>query len=642
MSIEQPKPTEISKHHHTAEEINQMMAAAGGGDITTLPSGDIDGFFRGSGLCEGCHGQDPNGVANVNAEGNDISPTSQWRATMMANSAKDPFWRAKVSHETAVNPQHKVDLEDKCTSCHAPLGHYGTQFDHGASHYSMEELVVDSLALDGVSCNACHAQSPDSLGDLFSGNLKFDQNRIYGPFGAEGEAPIFSQPMTTVGFQPLYGSHVDQSELCAGCHTLITNTVDLDGNYTGGTFVEQATYHEWLNSIYAEEGANNRECQSCHFPRINDPVVIASNSAFIGSRSPFGQHFMVGGNTFMLELMKNRIDELGIAATEDDFNKVIQRTMAQLTQETLELELFELEVDNDSASFELKLTNLSGHKFPSGYPSRRAFIEFLVEAENGDTLFHSGKIQNNYEVFGQNPTYEPHYTEISSEDQVQIYEMVMGDVNNDVTTVLERADHFIKDNRLTPIGFSSSHEVYDTTIVAGNAILDLDFNHEEGIEGSGSDRIVYKAPMNGYEGTADVTARVYYQSVPPKWNEEMFAFTTPEIDSFRDMYNEEGADPVVMEEATTTVFVQTTDELEIQSRLTIYPNPVIEKGAFTIESEATISTVEIYSANGKLVYFSDQTRSSRMKINESFPPGIYLINITDASDKQTLKKLIVR
>ena len=42
----------------------------------------------------------------------------------MANSAKDPFWRAKVAHEVAINPDHQLELEDKCTSCHAPLGHF--------------------------------------------------------------------------------------------------------------------------------------------------------------------------------------------------------------------------------------------------------------------------------------------------------------------------------------------------------------------------------------------------------------------------------------------------------------------------------------------------------------------------------------
>ena len=77
-------------------------------------------LFTGSGKCAGCHGTDPVGYANVTEDGHDINPTDQWRSSM-ANSAKDPFWRAKVAHEVAVNPSHQLELEDKCTSCHAPL-----------------------------------------------------------------------------------------------------------------------------------------------------------------------------------------------------------------------------------------------------------------------------------------------------------------------------------------------------------------------------------------------------------------------------------------------------------------------------------------------------------------------------------------
>ena len=176
MSIENPEPTQTANFHHTAAELKTMLE--GDGVFTPLPNGTDENFFRGSGLCEGCHGFDPNSIASIDGEGNDINPTDQWRATLMANSAKDPFWKAKVSHETSVNPEHAVELEDKCTSCHAPLGYYGARFDEGASHYSMAELAIDSLALDGVSCNACHAQSDLDIGNLFSGEMNFSPDTI--------------------------------------------------------------------------------------------------------------------------------------------------------------------------------------------------------------------------------------------------------------------------------------------------------------------------------------------------------------------------------------------------------------------------------------------------------------------------------
>ena len=162
----------LPEHFHS----DAFRSAYGGLPDTT------NSLFTGSGKCAGCHGVDPNHFANIAGQqypavpmpgGWQVNPTDDWRSTLMANSAKDPFWRAKVSHEVANNPAHQLELEDKCTSCHAPMGHFAAHFD-GAAHYTMAELAHDSLALDGVSCNACHQQSPVGIGSSFSGELSFD------------------------------------------------------------------------------------------------------------------------------------------------------------------------------------------------------------------------------------------------------------------------------------------------------------------------------------------------------------------------------------------------------------------------------------------------------------------------------------
>ncbi|MEO0877978.1 MAG: hypothetical protein AAFY48_25520, partial [Bacteroidota bacterium] len=137
-------------------------------------------------------------------------------------------------------------------------------------------------------------------------------------------------------------------------------------------------------------------------------------------------------------------------------------------------------------------------------------------------------------------SYEPHHSIIRSEDQVQIYEQVLGDVNNNKTTVLVRAASALKDNRLPPIGFRQDHEVYDTTQISGLALLDEDFNTDLTGEGTGSDIVYFHIPTQGYLDVLNITATIFYQSMPPKWMAEMFAETSPEIDRFVDMY--EGAD----------------------------------------------------------------------------------------------------
>lgn len=197
-------------------------------------------------------------------------------------------------------------------------------------------------------------------------------------------------------------------------------------------------------------------------PRIDESVVISANYAELFGRSPYAKHELVGGNTFMLKLMKQNAQTLGILASDEVMDSTIARTQRMLQQQTLNLDLSFAGFENDTAFFDVRIENLAGHKFPSGYPARRAFIEFVVIQDNGDTLFKSGVLQSDFEVAGQNAFYEPHYNVISSEEDVQIYEMVMGDVNGDVTTVLERAYNLLKDNRLVPLGFTTTHPVYDT------------------------------------------------------------------------------------------------------------------------------------------------------------------------------------
>ncbi|MFM7731712.1 MAG: hypothetical protein ACKO6L_11780, partial [Flavobacteriales bacterium] len=81
-----------------------------------------NGVFLSAGHCDQCHGHDPNGIYNVSAEGGDINVVDDWASSMMANSARDPYWRAKVSQEVQLHPEHQDDIEGLCTKCHAPLG----------------------------------------------------------------------------------------------------------------------------------------------------------------------------------------------------------------------------------------------------------------------------------------------------------------------------------------------------------------------------------------------------------------------------------------------------------------------------------------------------------------------------------------
>ncbi|MFM9005457.1 MAG: T9SS type A sorting domain-containing protein, partial [Flavobacteriales bacterium] len=193
-----------------------------------------------------------------------------------------------------------------------------------------------------------------------------------------------------------------------------------------------------------------------------------------------------------------------------------------------------------------------------------------------------------------------------------------------VTTVLERAHHMIKDNRLVPTGFSTTHAAYDSTMVVGAAANDPNFNAIDGIEGSGTDDVHYHIPLQGVSGNVTVTARFWYQSLPPKWNAEMFAMDHPLINSFEEMYWQEGPDPVQM--ASHSLNTTITGVKERAQLFTISPNPtsngVVQVNAFN----DAIQQIQIYSLDGKLV---DTLRpgSSRAQVRLPLIVGTYLIDV---------------
>jgi hypothetical protein len=617
------------------------------GEIIKLTNGNLplydNGVFVGSGRCGGCHGIDPVNFANITMDGELVNPTENWRGTMMANSAKDPFWRAKVAHEQLVNPGHAQELINTCARCHAPVGVY-TGLQNGVTDFDINLLDTDSMSRDGVNCSICHQQRMETLGTEFSGHLHFHTDTIWGPYVSEEmDYPIFFQAMQSfVGYTPVGNHKVKQSEMCAGCHTLETHTADLDGNLTGQKFIEQATYHEWKNSAYrnSTDPLIHKECQNCHMPELNEPIVLASGYSFLQGRQPFGQHWFVGGNTFMLEVLKNNITSLGLTANANHFNLVYDRSMIQLQNQTATLDLTQDNTDGDTARFTVKLKNLAGHKFPSGYPSRRAFVEFVITDNNGTEVFRSGGVDSDYRVIGENPTgYEPHYNVITSPDQVQIYEMVMGDVNNNKTTILERAATMLKDNRLTPLGYDITSPTADTTAIVGGASDDPDFNIENGQSGSGTDELHFHVPIQGWiDGDFHVTARLLYQTAPPHYMDEMFAFDDPKINAFKAMYQAEGPDPVQikMDELNFNV----TGIEPINATPSLFPNPTYN-GWVQIKNNGTLmSKVELYDNQGKYIT-TQYVGSSASRIQLPGEPGVYLLVIHTSTGKH-LERVIRR
>ena len=168
MAMMASQQQEMKHEFHTSTELAAFAKLHAG------PIGEGD-YFLTAAHCKSCHGYDSLQYANVDSLGVDINLFDDWKSTMMANSSKDPFWRAKVSHEILVNPGHTLELQDNCTSCHAPMGNYTSKYKGLSAHYTIGTLKNDSLGLDGVSCASCHTIGDSArLGSVFSGIIPYD------------------------------------------------------------------------------------------------------------------------------------------------------------------------------------------------------------------------------------------------------------------------------------------------------------------------------------------------------------------------------------------------------------------------------------------------------------------------------------
>ena len=95
------------------------------------------------------------------------------------------------------------------------------------------------------------------------------ERKVYGPFDVDDGRQKLMQSASR--FVPAKGEHIQSSELCATCHTLITHALDDDGKVVG-ELPEQIPYLEWKHSAYAGE----KSCQSCHMPVVEGSMQVSS------------------------------------------------------------------------------------------------------------------------------------------------------------------------------------------------------------------------------------------------------------------------------------------------------------------------------------------------------------------------------
>lgn len=521
-----------------------------GWPLSTFATAD----FVGSGTCAFCH------TGLRDQSGADVSIDAHWRVTMMAQSATDPLWQAKVSSEVTRNPALRSVIEEKCATCHMPMARTQAKasggtvavFDPG---FLEPRHPLHAAARDGVSCTACHQIRSERLGapESFTGGYVIDTSTvapdrlIFGPF----VAPLQSPMRGNTGFTPVEGPHTRDSALCATCHTLYTPTVDARGVVVG-SLPEQTPYLEWQHSAYGDGVGEDRSCQQCHMPAAAGGVVISNRPGGrqLLPRAPFTQHQFVGANVFMLDLMASHVADLHLTASSDQLAASAARTRAFLQAATAQVTVSQAERDGGALRFVVDVRSLAGHKFPTGFPSRRAWLHVTVTDGQGRTVFESGRPEADGRISGNDADeradgIEPHHEEISVPGQVQVYEAVMLDTDGAPTYTLLRGARYGKDNRLLPQGFVAATAPPDVA-VAGEARHDGDFD-------GGGDRVRYLVGLGEADGPFAVAAELLYQTVSYRFAADLLATDTAEVRAFQRLYDAADRRPALVAGGTATV-----------------------------------------------------------------------------------------
>jgi hypothetical protein len=495
---------------------------------------------------------------------------------MMGLAGRDPIFFSQLNSESTVhkNLQGQANppafVQNLCLHCHGVMGQRQFQIDNGPNalltraELNETNSKYGALGRDGVSCAVCHHITEEGLGDpsTFTGDFNVGAaSEVYGPY-----TDVATYPMTSaLGITPISSTAIEDPAMCGSCHTIVLPVYDKNGNQVienaaPKTFLEQATFPEWLNSKFSTV-----PCQTCHMPAefhgdpLNPNPVLAYKIANIEDNTfpavpfrepdaditmdvqqPFSRHLLLGINTFALEMFKQFRREQGLYALDPYLpgkfapiisgqDLAISESVNEATTQTATVQILSAATSNGILTADVLVTNLAGHSFPSGVGFRRAFVNFQVLDSTGKELWGSGDTSPDGVILGANrkplvteffnprqQTFQAHYWKgnpITNQNEVQIYEELVTDPQGQLTTSFLSLDNKVKDNRLQPQGWSTAGPFAEETGPTGEAANDPDYTTTDS---PGSNTVRYEVPLTDkIKGAAVVQATLYYQTIPP-------------------------------------------------------------------------------------------------------------------------------
>jgi hypothetical protein len=245
----------------------------------------------------------------------------------------------------------------------------------------------------------------------------------------------------------------------------------------------------------------------------------------------------------MLGILADWGGDLEVTADATHFDATQGRVVDQIGERTARLTVESLELEDEVLTVSLEVAALTGHKFPTSFPSRRAWLHVMVADAVGKVIWESGARNPDGTISGNaadaSPgAFEPHYDVITQPDQVQIYEPIMGDHEGQVTYTLLRAAQYLKDNRILPVGAAKA-ELPPEIGVYGEAAGDANFL-------GGSDLVTYRVGVPGATGPFTVTAELLYEPLSYQFMMDLLAEKTELTERFGRYWGETDTAPLVV------------------------------------------------------------------------------------------------
>jgi hypothetical protein len=477
-----------------------------------------------------------------------------------------------------------------CTACHRMV------------------LGADSEKYSTAPQNTCVTErqallNPGNTGfaTTFTGSfLVGPPDQLFGPFPNPKKVPM----KHAIGNDPEHNANVSSSELCGSCHTV--HLPILHRGATIGHTYEQTTYPEWAFSDFRTGtspygalplggGVQAQSCQACHMPNKDaqgNPfrskiAAIQEYTNFpqaentlppadidLPVRTGFGKHTLVGLNVFLLKMAWQFPEILGIRRADpmlskrgiDSIPTAENAMLDQAANRTASVNVNDVKTEGDTLSARVSIISKVGHKFPSGVGFRRVFVEFKVLDEGNNVLWASGRTNEAGVIVddGGNPIpgefwwkedcsaridpekriHQPHYQEITRQDQAQIYEELVsapppgaspicgpnvapsGPLTTSFLSICTR----VKDNRILPHGFLALEDriKISQALGAGRDMAEdtnpVAVDDDPDYRAGGGDSLYYRVPLGALGGkkAAAVQATLYYQATPPYFLQDRF------------------------------------------------------------------------------------------------------------------------